>query len=198
MINQLQIASRIDLVCPICHVEGECEVHCVEAWQQGNRRDHLRNLLTPYPNIAPQLLQTLLDAYATPEQAFDNCALIAWNDEVPATFLPLFNGTAMIHTQESLQWFALFHREGPNLLNLYTKRILGQLMRSYKMREMIQTLREEEVQMIVPRTVVKRIKPTQPPLDQAPEILISQGGVAANSSAYQEEEWAIDLIRSLT
>ena len=46
--------------------------------------------------------------------------------------------------------------------------------------------------------VVKRIKPTQPPLDQAPEILISQGGVAANSSAYQEEEWAIDLIRSLT
>mgnify|MGYP001160804581 FL=1 len=198
MINQLQIASRIDLVCPICHVEGECEVHCVEAWQQGNRRDHLRNLLTPYPNIVPQLLQTLLDAYATPEQAFGNCALIAWNDEVPATFLPLFNGTAMIHTQESLQWFALFHREGPNLLNLYTKRILGQLMRSYKMREMIQTLREEEVQMIVPRTVVKRIKPTQPPLDQAPEILISQGGVAADSSAYQEEEWAIDLIRSLT
>jgi hypothetical protein len=35
-------------------------------------------------------------------------------------------------------------------------------------------------------------------LDQAPEILISQGGVAADSSAYQEEEWAIDLIRSLT
>ena len=72
-------------------------------------------------------------------------------------------------------------------------------MRSYKMREMIQTLREEEVQMIVPRTAAaKRIRPTQPPLDQAPEILISQGGVAADSSAYQEEEWAIDLIRSLT
>ena len=198
MINQLQITSRIDLVCPICHVEGECEAHCVEAWQQGNRRDHLRNLLTPYPNIAPQLLQTLLDNQATPEQAFGDCTLIAWNDEVPATFLPLFDGTAMIHTQEPLQWFALFHREGPNLLDLYTKRILGQLMRSYKMREMIQTLREEEVQMIVPRTAAKRIKPKQPPLDQAPEFLISQGGVAADSSAYQEEEWAIDLIRSLT
>ena len=154
--------------------------------------------MTPYPNIAPQLLQTLLDDHATPEQAFGDCTLIAWNDEVPATFLPLFNGTAMIHTQDSLQWFALFHREGPNLLDLYTKRILGQLMRSYKMREMIQTLREEEVRMIVPRTAAKRTKPTQPPLDQAPEILISQGGVAADSSAYQEEEWAIDLIRSLT
>ena len=163
-----------------------------------SRRDHLRNLLTPYPNIAPQLLQTLLNGHATPEQAFGDCTLIAWNDEVPATFLPLFDGTAMIHTQEPLQWFALFHREGPNLLDLYTKRILGQLMRSYKMREMIQTLREEEVQMIVPRTAAKRIKPTQPPLDEAPEILISRGGVAADSSAYQEEEWAIDLIRSLT
>ena len=62
MMNQLQIASRIDLVCPICHVDGECEAHCVEAWQQGNRRDHLRNLLTPYPNIAPQLLQATCTA----------------------------------------------------------------------------------------------------------------------------------------
>jgi hypothetical protein len=199
MTDQLQIASRIDLVCPICHVERECEAHCAEAWQQGNRRDHLRNLLTPYPNIAPQLLQTLLDSYATLEQTFGGCTLICWNDEVPATFLPLFNGTAMIHTQEPLQWFALFHREGPNLLDLYAKRILGQLMRSYKMREMIQRLREEEIQTVAPRKVAPRIKLIQPPLNHAPEVLISQGGAAADSSAYQEEEdWAIDLIRSLT
>lgn len=197
--QQIQIASRVDLVCPICHVPGECEAHCVEAWQQGHRKDHLRNLLAPYPQIAPGLLQTLLEHHATPEQVFAGCTLVAWDDEVPATFLPLFNGTALVHTQQPLRWFALFHREGPALLERYEQRVRGQLMRSYKMREMIQTLKEEEPQRFEPPPSTSRNKPVQPTLDSAPEALVSKLGPAAANEAYQDDlSWTEDLIRTLT
>jgi hypothetical protein len=200
MTSYIQITSRRELVCPICHVVGECAAHCVEVWQEGHRKDHLRAILVAYPNIAEGLLRTLFEQCATPEDAFEDCRVVVWNDEVPATFLPLFTGTAMVHTQEPLRWFALFHREGPTLLARYEQRVKGQLMRGFKMREMIQTLRQEEVQPVQPRDpgAAARPKPIQPTLDESHDLLHPNTGAAAPSTEYEEsDDWATQLILSL-
>ncbi|MGK5094745.1 hypothetical protein WDW89_22395 [Deltaproteobacteria bacterium TL4] len=131
--------NKSEFFCPVCHVRRECEIHCVETWEDQHRLDHLARILEEKSNT--ELYPVLLEKFGKLEQCFQGSYLVTWEGLPPDDYMPLFSGHLVASAQKPQKWFSLYHQQGPALLAQYQAFILGQIHKPDQIQRILQVIR---------------------------------------------------------